>query len=103
MTPEHSSKRQWQRLAAVTAFLAFWAALLVTIGFPLLLVAGAFVVAVVALAAALEGRRTISGLVPRLGAARSELALAGRSVAGRAERIDWEPLRTRSARGAALT
>jgi tetratricopeptide (TPR) repeat protein len=102
MTPEHSSKRQWQRLAAVTAFLAFWAALLVTIGFPLLLVAVAFVVALVALAAALEGRRTISSLVPRLGAARSVLALAGRSAAGRAERIDWEPLRARGGRGAAL-
>lgn len=102
MTPEHSSKRQWQRLAAVTGFLAFWAALAVTIGFPFLLVAVVFVLIVGALAAALEGRRTVSFLAPRLGGARTQLANGRRAVAGRVEEIDWAPLRNRSAQGAAL-
>jgi tetratricopeptide (TPR) repeat protein len=80
MTPEHARRRR--RLAATAAFAAFWAALLVTIGFPLLPVAGLYLLFAVGLAAAVEGRELVDAVSRRarevdltpLGAARSRAA-----------------------------
>ena len=88
-------------MAAAAAFAAFWAALLVTVGFPVLLVGGVYVAVFLGLAVALEGRRALSGVTPRARRARHALAERGRAVSGRVERIDWSPLRERSGRAAA--
>jgi tetratricopeptide (TPR) repeat protein len=82
-------------MAAVAAFGAFWAALLVTVGFPLLLVAGLYVALVAGLALASEGRRTFSALAPRARQVGRDLADGGRAIRGRVDGIDWSPLRTR--------
>lgn len=81
-TPEQRRRRR--RIGAVAAFTAFWAALLVTIGFPVLPVAGLYVLFALALAVAFEGQ-----------------GLAG-AVSRRARQVDVGPLRERSARGAEL-
>jgi tetratricopeptide (TPR) repeat protein len=78
---EHARTRK--RLAALAAFGAFWAALLVTIGFPALLVAGLYLAALAAGAIAVEARRGLP------------------AVGRRAASIDWTPLRRTAGRGAA--
>jgi tetratricopeptide (TPR) repeat protein len=100
MTPERTRTRR--RLAALAAFAAFWAALLVTIGFPVLLVAVCWLALVLGLFGGFGGRHALAALLPRAGTAAGELASGSRAVAARVERIDWEPLRRRSARGVEL-
>lgn len=100
MTPEHARARR--RLAAVAAFAAFWAAALVTIGFPIVLVAVLYLALFVGLFGAFGGRQALPVLARHAAAAGSGIARGGRAAAGRVGSIDWQPLRTRTARGAEL-
>lgn len=100
MTPEHARTRR--RLAAVAAFAAFWAAALVTIGFPVVLVAVLYLALVLGLFGVFGGKDALPVVVRHATAARSGIARGGRAAAGRVERIDWQPLRTRTAQAAGL-
>jgi tetratricopeptide (TPR) repeat protein len=100
MTPEHARTRR--RLVAVAAFCAFWAALLVTIGSPVLLVGLGYLAVVVGLAAWFAGRGVVSELTPRLRRAGGAVANGARAAGGRLERIDWQRLRSRVAHGVDL-
>jgi tetratricopeptide (TPR) repeat protein len=89
----HERARTRRRLAALAAFCAFWAALLVTIGFPVWLVVLGYAALVGSLAAVTEGRGAVDTLTRR-----------SRAVAQRVEGVDLEPVRAgagRSARRAA--
>jgi tetratricopeptide (TPR) repeat protein len=96
----HERARTRRRLAALAAFCAFWAALLVTIGFPVWLVVLGYLVLVVSLAAAVEGRRAVEALTPRLRTAGTHVARGSRAVAKRVEDVDLEPARAGAGRGA---
>jgi tetratricopeptide (TPR) repeat protein len=74
----HERARTRRRLAALAAFCAFWAALLVTIGFPVWLVLLGYAALVVSLAVVFEGR----------------------AVAGRVEQVDLAPVRAGAGRRA---
>jgi tetratricopeptide (TPR) repeat protein len=63
MTPEHARRR---RLGAGAAFGAFWAALLVAIGFPAALIVGLYALVAVGVVAAFE-RRQLADAVSRHG------------------------------------
>ena len=76
MSAENSRNRR--RLAAVAAFCVFWGALLVTIGFPPLLVLAVLGGIVLLGAIHVEGSRIGDALRPRL-----------RSATGKVSRIDW--------------
>jgi tetratricopeptide (TPR) repeat protein len=104
--------RNQQRLAATAAFCVFWGGLLVTIGFPPMLVAIVVVGLVGVAALALLGRPTAAALrrrvrpggtwVVRYGRAVDSAALrVARAVAMRIGRIDWLGLRLGARRGAA--
>ena len=77
MSAENSRNRR--RLAAVAAFCVFWGALLVTIGFPPLLVLAVLGGIVLVGVIHVEGRGTADALRARL-----------RGATGRISRIDWQ-------------
>jgi tetratricopeptide (TPR) repeat protein len=78
---DHARTRK--RLAALAAFGAFWAVLLVTIGIPIVLVGVVYLALVLGVGAAVEGPRALPAL------------------AGRAKGVDLTPLRERGDRVAA--
>jgi tetratricopeptide (TPR) repeat protein len=96
----HERARTRRRLAALAAFCAFWAALLVTIGFPIRLVLPLYALFVVALAAAVEGRGALEALLPRLRTAGTQVTRGRRAVAERVEGVDLQPVRAGASRGA---